>query len=408
MGIDNKPRVALGALAIASLSAFACKEDTPEKGDLIARATIGPMGGKLAGGGVELTFPADSVTTDVDVELRTSKADLSVRDYAQSGAAFQLMRADQDDGAANLVLRQPVTLRFSNAPSQPAVLFDQDGLTVAASGDTAYINELSTIAVATAGTPVTMTVEPVLGKTPDAAGAAIRDLVHFRMAVADTPHLNLSLTIYDTASLYDKPLNGTGEGDCGFRLAEIEGGSLSADCSEGPTTSRVRVTSAELAFDVLPYLSGKLDTPVVVGVVGGSDELAYQLGFFSFDTSPCYTETCSGFGTCEVAGDQASCACQEGYAPGPDLSCECVPQCDGRQCGYDGCSQDCAPGCSDGEVCTDQGQCIPDPNQMDTGNDSAPMDTGAESTGAMDTGAATGTGGTAGSDGGSGSGTTGA
>ncbi len=402
MGIDIKPRVASSVLAIASLSAVACKEQTPEKGDLIARATIGPMGGELAGSGVRVTFPADAVTTDVDIELRTSEADLSVRDYAQAGEAMYLTRADQEDGAANLILRLPATLTFSDPPSKSAVLFKQDGVTVAAAGDTAYLNELSTIAAATAGTPVTMVVEPALGKAPDSAGAAIRDLVHFRVALADTPHLNLALTIYDTAGAYAKPLNGTGEGDCGFRMEAIEGGSLSADCSEGPTTSRVRITSAEVAFDVLPYLSGKLDTPVVVGVVAGSDQLAYQLGFFAFDTSPCYTETCSGFGTCEVAGDEPSCACQDGYAPGPDLSCECVPQCAGRQCGFDGCSQDCAPGCSEGEICTEDGQCIPDPQQMDSGGvDTGPVDTGDATTGVMDTGGSTGAGSTsgAGSDG---------
>jgi hypothetical protein len=145
------------------------------------------------------------------------------------------------------------------------------------------------------------------------------------------------------------------------------------------------VTSAEVQYDVTPYQSGKLATPVVVGMIGGSDELAFQLGFFAFDTSPCYGENCSEVGTCEVVGDQAACTCPDGFAPGAELTCDCVPDCAGRACGGDGCGGDCAPGCDNGENCDDGGQCVPDGSE-ETGpmDESGPMDTGPMETSSTD------------------------
>ena len=37
--------------------------------------------------------------------------------------------------------------------------------------------------------------------------------------------------------------------------------------------------------------------------------------------------------------------------------CECVPDCEGKQCGDDGCGADCGP-CLENEVCDDDGQCL--------------------------------------------------
>ena len=39
----------------------------------------------------------------------------------------------------------------------------------------------------------------------------------------------------------------------------------------------------------------------------------------------------------------------------------CLPQCDGRFCGDDGCGGSCAPGCETGQACTLLGRCIADP-----------------------------------------------
>jgi hypothetical protein len=348
-------RPATLALAItAVLASSGCYEnDGKDKGDLIAAQTIGPDGGTLEGAGIRLVVPANAVTADTDFELRTASLDLSVRDYVQNGGSYALY-------PESLHLRLPAELSFSGAGQDASVLFVQDGLTVAASGSLAWINELSTFALSSEGTPVTTVLEPELGRSPDQAGAAHRDLAHFRVQTAETPRLNLALTIYDLEQYYMKPLNGSGEGDCGFELGTVAGGSLGAGCASGPLTAEIGVTSAVVAFDVTPYQAGKMETPVVVGVVGGSDELAYQLGFFSFDTSPCYAESCSNYGTCEVQGDAPVCTCNAGYEPGPELTCNCVPQCSGRECGFDGCESNCPPGCNDGEVCTDEGQCVPD------------------------------------------------
>lgn len=354
--------------ACLSTTVLGCKETKDEEGDLIARATIGPMGGTLSGGGVHLDVPANALTAETDFELRTSTRNLSARDFEQDGTAFAL-------SPEGLILRVPAELSFDIGPSEPAVLFEQDGLTVAAKGSSAWINELSTIAVAKAGMQLSMVIEPPLGDSPDQAGAPIRDLAHFKVALTDTPTFNVAYTLYDTAQAYDKPLNGSGEGDCGFELSGVQGGSLASGCSEGPLTAKIRVTSAEVAYDVAPFQSGKLDTPVVVGLVGGGDReddnLAYQLGFFAFDTSPCYAETCSGYGTCEVVGDAAQCTCNDGYAPGEELSCVCVPNCAGKECGGDNCGGGCAPGCGDNEFCDDAGQCQPN-----GGEETGPMDTG--------------------------------
>lgn len=366
IAFDMHPLLALSLLASLSV---ACKPDEDaEKGELITRETIGPMGGTLSGSGVTLDVPAGALTAETELELRASKRDLSARDFAQQGTAFDL-------GPEGMRLRLPAELSFADTPDEPAILFTQDELTVAAIGSSAWINELGTIAAAKAGVVSAEVLEPALGGSPQNAGMTYRDLAHFRVALTDTPRFNVAFTAYDTEQVYDKPLNGSGEGDCGFELGGVLGGSLSAGCSEGPLSARVGVTSAEIQFDLTPYQAGKLDSPVVVGMVGGSDELAFQLGFFSFDTSPCYAETCSGYGTCEVSGENAMCACNEGYAPGEDLSCVCVPNCAGRQCGGDGCGGGCAPGCGDGEFCDDgTGQCVPDGSDESTTDPTDPTD----------------------------------
>jgi hypothetical protein len=141
----------------------------------------------------------------------------------------------------------------------------------------------------------------------------------------------------------------------------------------------VRVSSDVLDFDIVPFLAGKMETPVTVGVVMGGDEIAYQLGFFSFDTGACFNETCSGVGTCVLGGDgSASCDCIEGYAP-EGLDCVCVPQCGGRVCGGDSCGGQCGPGCNDGQFCDDGGQCVDNMDPDDGSDTMAPADSGSTS-----------------------------
>jgi hypothetical protein len=350
-------------LSSVMLAGSACYENAAkDKGDLIASEMIGPEGGTLSGAGITLDVPANAVTTETEFELRTAVLDLSARDYVQDGGSYALYPED-------LHLHLPAQLAFTGAGDDTTLLFVQDGLTVAAQGSSGWINELATFALASEGTPMSTVLEPSLGGDPDEAGAAIRDTAHLRVMTGETPRLEIALTIYDTLQYYDKPLNGSGEGDCGFKVVgnTVSGGSLANSCASGPLTARIAVTSAEVGFDIIPDQAGKMEEPVVVGMVAGSEELAYHLGFFSFDTSPCYAESCSNYGVCEVQGDAPVCTCNPGYEPGPELTCECVPQCSGRECGGDSCGGDCAPGCNEGEQCTDEGQCVPDGS--DTSND---------------------------------------
>lgn len=392
-------RIRLGTFVVSlglCASLGACKDESgDEMGEVITRQTIGPEGGEISGGGITLTIPAGALTAETEIEIRTAKANLSAADFTQSGEALALY----PDG---LVLRQPAELTFGKAPDGPAVLFEQDGLTVAATGTTAYINELGTVAIAAAGTQTVSVLMPPLGATPSAAGMAHRDLAHLQLGVSDVADLHMSLTIYDTAGAYEKPLNGTGDGDCGFEVENLSGGSLASGCTEGFHSATIRVSSDVLDFDIVPFLAGKMETPVTVGVVMGGDEIAYQLGFFSFDTGPCFNETCSGVGTCVVGGDgTGSCECIEGYAP-EGLECVCVPQCAGRACGGDSCGGQCAPGCDDGQFCDqDAGVCMDDMDPDDDGSDTdPPADSGDESTSGMPPGTTSGMPGT-GSDGGS-------
>ena len=36
----------------------------------------------------------------------------------------------------------------------------------------------------------------------------------------------------------------------------------------------------------------------------------------------------------------------------------CVPLCEGRECGTDGCGETCAPGCAEGQACSEAGACV--------------------------------------------------
>ncbi|MEM6995997.1 MAG: calcium-binding EGF-like domain-containing protein [Myxococcota bacterium] len=361
------------ALAIAALTvgaaATGCKLGQEDPGELLVSKTIGVEGGVIEGGGLSLTFPAGALGGDTDIEIRASKVDLTAADFGMEGNARAILPDD-------LSLRLPAELTFGGGK---AVLFQQDDLTVAALGPTAYINRLSIVAEANPGVPRITTLMPTLGATPADAGAALRDTAHFSMEVRDTPDMDVSMTIYDTAQVYDRPLNGSGIGECGFRLQQsLTGASLVGGCEGGFVTASLRVSSQFVDFDIEPFLSGKMDTPVTVGVVAGGPVIAYQLGFFSFDTSPCHNETCSGFGTCVDDGGEGSCECNAGYAP-MGLECVCIPVCDGRECGGDSCGGGCGQ-CGDNEVCDEEpGQCVPAPDD--------PPDTG---TGGMtDTGMAT-------------------
>ncbi|MCH9686911.1 MAG: hypothetical protein K0V04_36085 [Deltaproteobacteria bacterium] len=376
---------------VATVGLVACKPAEDQQADVFASALIGPDGGQVAGGSVVLDIPAGALTAETEIELRRAEGvDFTVPGVLQVGGVITML-------PEGLQLRQPASLTFDGIGGErPAVVFEQDGLRVLANGSTAYLNELSRAIPARIEegvSPRVSFVEPALGPTPDDAGMTFRDTARVQLEVSETPSLSLVLTIYDTQAAYDRPLNGSGDGECGFRLLNVVGGSLAADCTEGLFTAQIRPSSDVVAFDVEPFLSGKMETPVTVGVIAGSDELAYQAGFFSFETGSCFGETCSGVGTCVVQGESGVCECLDGFAA-EGLECVCAPQCEGRSCGPDGCGGNCAPGCDDGESCTDEGSCTPDepppPPATDDGSTTdMPGSTGMGSTGMGSTGMGT-------------------
>ncbi len=65
----------------------------------------------------------------------------------------------------------------------------------------------------------------------------------------------------------------------------------------------------------------------------------------------------------ESGADRADVVAEDGDLPNPDVGAQddgdgvCVPNCAGRECGYDECGDPCGPGCGTGYVCTDVGTC---------------------------------------------------
>ena len=66
----------------------------------------------------------------------------------------------------------------------------------------------------------------------------------------------------------------------------------------------------------------------------------------------CGDGQCNATENCGTCGDDCSCALNEVCH---DNEC-CAPDCDGKECGNDGCSGSCGS-CSDGEICTGEGLC---------------------------------------------------
>ena len=65
--------------------------------------------------------------------------------------------------------------------------------------------------------------------------------------------------------------------------------------------------------------------------------------------------------SCGNEGDKVAdcdCGCND-YMSGCKTPCDCVPECDGKVCGPNGCEGTCSPGCHIGQECNNlTGQCI--------------------------------------------------
>ncbi|MEE9386182.1 MAG: hypothetical protein V3V08_22450, partial [Nannocystaceae bacterium] len=322
-------------LTMAAALAAACNSE--DGGDVVARATIGPEGGALSGGDVSLTVPAGAVFDEIEFVLHKDQQDLSVGGYSQQGAAYRIE-------PAGLRLQLPAELEVKGG-AEGVLIHERGGHIVAHRSSGAFLDRLGRFAIADPGEMGLVVEYPALGAGPQ-SGEIYTDTMHVQARLEQSHRLDLLLTAYDYDGVYG-PLNG--EGYCGFEVVNLVGGSLTTGCGGGEVTATLSAVGDVLTFDLRPFLTGKVTDPVPVEVVVGDDQLRFALGYFRFQTGPCYLENCSGHGIC-VAEVGATCECDEGFELSA-LECVCSPQCDGRECGADNCGGSCEPGCDDGQQC---------------------------------------------------------
>jgi hypothetical protein len=346
-----------------------------------ADALIGPEGGVVShDDGVTLTVPPGALLTTRQIVIRPSSESLSSGDYKQVGGAYLFEPRD-------LEFKVPAELTFESkdTPTKPVVLLRPDKRIIAYSGAddraVAYIGSLGVAAMGSAGEPVATITAPALARTPaevDLTSAAV-NVAELKVMPAGTTVIDLGFTAFAPAGMSAAQLNGEGTAYCGFKLGMILGASITGGCSNGLTSATIGLSSPDATAQVVPFLIGKVSEPVIVEVQVGTGDLAVSAGYFAFKTSACYLESCAGHGLCDDSSGQAKCGCDDGYMAN-GLSCDCIPQCDGRQCGFDGCQGNCAPGCdANTHTCNGEtGQCEPLPPPETSG---PPMTTEPETSG---------------------------
>ncbi len=347
-------------------------------GPTTADALIGPEGGVVAhDDGVTLTVPPGALLTTRQIVIRPSDESLSSGDFKQVGPAYLFEPRD-------LEFKVPAELSFSSddTPDKPVVLLKPDQRVIAYSGadDRAvgYIGTLGVAAMGQAGEAVATVDSPKLARTPAEVDlkSAATNVAELKVTPVGVTSLDLGFTAFAPEGGSAAQLNGEGTAYCGFKLGMILGASITGGCSSGLTSATIGLSGPQVTTQVLPFLIGKVSEPVIVEVQVGTGDLAISAGYFAFKTSACYLESCSGHGLCDDSSGQAVCACDDGYAAN-GVNCDCVPQCDGRECGYDGCQGNCG-GCNpDTHACNDQaGVCEPLPPPETSG----PMTTTAPDT----------------------------
>lgn len=340
-------------------------------GSNTADALIGPEGGVVAhDDGVTLTVPAGALLVTRQIIIRPSDEKLSRGNFEQVGDAYLIEPRD-------LEFRVPAELTFDTDVSEkPTVLLKPGETRVIAysSADdkpTAYIGTLGVVAAAKGSEPSATVDSPKLSRTPADTNlkAAAIDVAEIKVTPKGITSIDVGFTAFDTSGESKALLNGDGTFYCGFQLGAVLGASKIGGCSSNLTSGILQLNSPQATIEVLPFLIGKLERPVIVEVQVGTGDLVISAGYFPFNTSSCFLESCSGHGTCADSGGTASCTCEPGYAPGDlPLSCDCVPQCEGKQCGNDACGGQCGGCNNDTHTCNyDNGQCEPLPPPESTG-----------------------------------------
>jgi hypothetical protein len=324
-------------------------------------ALIGPEGGELSiEEGPTIKIPPGALVTTRQIVIRPVDDDLSRGSFKQSGGAYRIEPTDLD-------LRIPAEISFGgDAPQQPTILWRRgEGrvVTHAASDDrpVGYIGGLGVVALAAGGDLAGVVDEPVLARVPGEVDYSkpLVDVAQVKITPKGGTQLDIGFTVYDPMGGSNRPLNGDGSRYCGLKFASVQGGSITAGCSGGLATGSVSINSNQVTVNAVPFLLGKIDGAVLVEVQVGSGDLAHSLGYLPFLTGACYLESCSGHGTCDSSSGTPVCLCDDGYAPGEGLVCDCVPRCDGRNCGGDGCGGSCGS-CGNGASCN-EGVCQDDP-----------------------------------------------
>ncbi len=382
------------ALCGAWLLLSSCSDNTT------ADALIGPEGGTLVhDDGVTLIVPPGALSTVRQIIIRPSDEKLS------PGGGFEQVGPSYLIEPPSLQFKVPAQLIFDRSiKDRPTVLLKPgERRIIAYSADddkpTAYIGSLGIVAAAKGGDPVATVDAPTLARTPettDLASAKV-NVGELMVSPVGVTTLDIGFTAFDPTGESQQQLNGDGTAYCGFKFGGVTGASIIGGCSTGNASGSLALNSPQATVQVLPFLIGKLERPVIVEVQLGTGDLAISAGYFAFETSPCFLESCSGKGLCDDTSGTPVCTCDEGYAPGEALSCDCVPKCEGKQCAGDGCGGNCQPGCNaDTHSCNfDNGQCVPLPPPETTGDaTTGDATTGAQtSTGDATTGAQTSTGG---------------
>lgn len=363
--LSPPPLVRLSLVGLSLLAAAPGCQDSST-----VYALIGPEGGEVSlPEGPTLKIPPGALVATRQIVIRPIEDDLSRGSFKQSGGAYRIEPTDLD-------LNIPGELTFAgDQPKQPTVLWRRgEGRVVAHAADEkralAYIGALGVVALAAGGERSGAVDEPVLVVDPAAADytKAFVDTATIKVTPKGTPTIDVGFTVYDPMGMSNRPLNGEGSRYCGFKFGMVQGGSITAGCSGNLATGSITVNSTQVSVDAQPFLLGKLDNPVLVEVQVGSGELAHSLGYFTFETSPCYLESCSGHGMCDSSSGSPVCTCDDGYKAGEGLTCDCVPQCDGRQCAGDSCGGQCGYCGPDAECDYNTGQCngLPPPDTTTT------------------------------------------